>query len=253
MATSTRPAELFLSPDHDPIAVGIKVGDLVHATRIVGSSPESGEVGADLERQLGLAYANMQSLVESTGGSVDNIAQVSFFLKRFEDRAAINDGWVAMFPDERDRPTYKFMASDLPDNLLVQMEMFAVLGARRRVVNIPGVAHTNPIPMGVRIGQYAFSSRILPFDPATGKPPQGFERQAEVVFGNVRAFLNAAEVSPADVTQARIFILDRALLPAVEPHWTALFPDAARQPVRHIVKYDSTPALQVYVEVIAEI
>jgi 2-iminobutanoate/2-iminopropanoate deaminase len=252
VASEAWPVELFLNPDRDPIAVGLKVGDLVHATRIVGAEPETGQFGASIEWQLELAYANLRAAVESAGGSVDNIAQVSFFLKRFEDRAAINDGWVAMFPNERDRPTYKFMAADLPGDLLVQLETFAVLGARRRVVNIPGVAHTNPIPMGVRIGRYAFSSRILPLDPATGKPPEGLDRQAEVLFGNVRAFLAAADVTPANVTQARVFILDRSLLPALEPHWSALFPDSAKQPVRHVVTYPQTPALQVYLEIIAE-
>lgn len=253
MSLDQAPIELFVNPDHDPIAVGVKIGQLVHATRIIGTDPETGQLGAGLERQLELAYANLRRVVESAGGSIDHVAQVSFFLKNFDDRAAINAGWVAMFGNEQDRPTYKFMASDLPDGRLVQMEMFAVLGARRQLLSIPGVAHTNPIPMGVKIGGYVFSSRILPFDPETGKPPDGIERQADVTFGNLMAFLDAAGAKPSDIAQARIFIVDRALLPTVERRWSQLFPDPAKRPVYHTVKYDNTPALQVYIEIIAAV
>ena len=250
MAGEPQPVEIFIAPDQDPIPVGIRVGNLVHASRITGADYENGQLGDGLERQLELAYGNMRRAVENAGGSTDNIAQVSFFLKRFDDRSAINHGWVKMFPNQDDRPTYKFMAADLPGEQLVQMEFWAVLGARRQVINIPGVAHTNPIPMGVKIGNMVFSSRILPFDPATGQPPQEFDAQSDALFHNVGAFLGAAGAQPSDVVQARLFVMDRALLPSVERRWNGLFPAGAQRPALHSVSYGN-PALQVYVELIA--
>lgn len=243
--------EIFGNPDQDPIPLGMKVGNVVQASRIIGTDPETGELGEGIERQLELAYRNMQSLVERAGGTIDNIAQVSFFLKRPEDRQAINKPWVAMFPDEQDRPTYKFMVSDLPGDRLLQMEMFAVLGERREVLNIPGVAHTNPIPMGVKIGNMVLSSRILPYDPETGRPGEGLERQTELVFRNMQTLLEVARARPANISQARVFIVDRSHLPKVERHWNTLFPDERHRPILHSVTYRTGSALHVYVEIIA--
>ena len=175
-------AEIFGNGDIDPIPLGIRVGNLVHAARLTGVSLDTGALGDGVEAQLELLFTAIRHVVETSGGTTDNVAQVSFFLKRFDDRALINPPWTAMFPNDLDRPTYKFMAAQLPDDCLVKAEMWAVLAARRQVINTPPVAHTNPIPMGVKIGGYVFSSRILPFEPATNAPGDGLERQAAARF-----------------------------------------------------------------------
>ncbi|HEX3246910.1 MAG TPA: RidA family protein [Chloroflexota bacterium] len=243
--------EIFGNPDIDPIPLGIRVGNLVHASRLTGVNLETGELAEGVEAQVGQVLEAVKQVVETAGGTIDNVAQVSFFLKRFDDRPLINTPWVAMFPNDQDRPTYKFMAADLPGAYLVQAEMWAVLDARRQVLYTPPVAHTNPIPMGVKIGGYVFSSRILPFEPATNAPGDGLERQAQLVFENLQAFLEAAGIGREDLDQARIFVSDRAHIPTIQQHWDAFFHEAAQRPVVRTVIYPQTPAAMVYIEVIA--
>jgi 2-iminobutanoate/2-iminopropanoate deaminase len=242
--------EVFIAPDVDPIAVGVRIGDVLHAERIFGVDPETGRLGEGIDRQLALAHQNVRRFAEAAGASVDNVAQVSFFLKDWDHRPNINGPWVELFPDAEDRPTYKFMLADLPGEALVQLEVWGVAGARRQVVQIPGVAHTNPIPMAVKIGGRLFSSRILPFDPADGKPPADVERQVEVLLGNVQAVLDAAGATPEALGQVRFFVADRARLPRLQQAWDARF-GGRGSTVFHSVHYPQTPALQVYAEIIA--
>lgn len=242
--------EIFANADIDPIPVGIRTGNLVHASRITGVDLETGHMGGTLEEQLKLAFTMMRHVVETAGGSIDQIAQVSFFLKDFGQRAEINPPWVAMFPNDQDRPTYKFMAADLPGECLVQMEMWAVLDGRRRVINTPGVAHTNPIPMGTRVGDMVFSSRILPFEPSTNAPGEGLERQTALVFQNLGAFLEAAEITREELLQARLFVADRSHVPTVQRYWDTFFAGASERPIIRTVHYPQTPAAMVYIEVI---
>jgi enamine deaminase RidA (YjgF/YER057c/UK114 family) len=244
--------EIFANPAVDPIPVGIRSHDLVHAARITGADPTSGNMPDGLDAQLRNAFVKMSRSIENAGGTIENIAHVSLFLT--DTRAGmplVNAQWVATFSDADDRPTYKFMTAPLMQGQLVQIEYFAVIGARRRVVNIAGVAHTNPIPMAVRIGDYLFTSRVLPMDPATGTYPADVAAQTEVLFSNVEAVLSTAGMSWRDVVQGRLFLADMANLPALERRWASHFRDSAAQPVLHPVHYNVGPSLLVMLELLA--
>jgi 2-iminobutanoate/2-iminopropanoate deaminase len=244
--------ELFGDQNVDPIPLGIRSGDLVHGLRITGRDSKTGKLGDGIEAQLKNAYDNMRICVENAGGTIDNIAQVSMFFADFAaDRGAMNPPWVEMFPKDDDRPTYKFMPATLPEGERIHFEFFAVLGEKRKTLAVEGVAHTNPIPLGVRIGRYLFSSRVLPYDPSTGQAADGAEAQAEHVFNNTSALLETGGLPWSDVAQGRAFLADPAHQKLVDSRWDSHFPNPASRPVLHRVRYGGG-ALQVMLEVIAQ-
>ena len=248
-----RTISVFGNQDLDPIPVGTLVGDLLHATRISGRDPQTGMLVDDIRVQLRNAYANMRLAVENAGGTLDNVAHVSMYWANWStDREEMNPPWVEVFPDAADRPTYKFMpAPNLPQGERIAFECYAVMGARRELLAVEGVAHTNPIPLGVRIGRYVFSSRMLPYDPSTGKAAEGAEAQARFLFANTAAMLARGRMGWQDVVYGRAFLADPPTQrPLVDEHWHTVFPDAAKRPVLNRVKYGGGP-LQVMLEVIA--
>jgi len=248
-----RTISVFGNQDLDPIPVGTLVGDLLHVIRISGRDPQTGVLGDDIRAQLRNAYANMQLAVENAGGTLDNVAHVSMYWANWTtDREEMNPPWVEVFPNAADRPTYKFMpAPNLPQGERLAFECYAVLGARRKLLAVEGVAHTNPIPLGVRIGRYVFSSRMLPYDPSTGKAAEGAEAQAQFLFANTAAMLAQGGMGWTDVVYGRAFLADPpAQRPIVDEQWQRVFPDAAKRPALNRVKYGGGP-LQVMLEVIA--
>ena len=64
--------------------------------------------------------------------------------------------------------------------------------SRRRELEVEGVSHKNPIPMGVEIGGLVFTSGIMGQDPVTKEFPPDPARQAELMFEHVRSLLRAA-------------------------------------------------------------
>jgi 2-iminobutanoate/2-iminopropanoate deaminase len=244
--------EIFGNQTLDPIPLGVRIGHVIHLSRITGRDQETGSPAPSVEQQLTLAFQAMREAVESAGGAIENIAQVSFFLANFDDRPLINEPWTAMFPNEYDRPTYKFMQAPLPDGVLVQLELWAIVGERREVINPPGPFHSNPIPMGVRMGTHVFSSRILPFEADTNQPARDLERQAELVFINLQAFLHAARINREEISQARLFISDRECLPVAQRHWDAFFAGTSERPAVRTVLYPQTPAARIYLEIIGK-
>ena len=248
-----RTISVFGNPDLDPIPVGTLVGDLLHVTRISGRDQQTGVLPDDVRGQLRNAYAAMRLAVENAGGTLDNVAHVSMYWANWStDREEMTPPWVKVFPDAADRPTYKFMpAPNLPRGERIAFECYAVPGARRELLAVEGVAHTNPIPLGVRIGRYVFSSRMLPYDPSTGKPADGAEAQAQFLFANTEAMLAQGRMGWRDVVYGRAFLADPPTQrPLVDERWQSVFPDADRRPALNRVKYGGGP-LQVMLEVIA--
>lgn len=228
-------SELFR--DDDPIPIGVRVDDLVIGLRIDGRHPDSGGFPDDAATQLRNAHENLRRCVLTAGLGLDNVAQVSFFLSDFATRAEMNPPWVEMFPSDDDRPTYKFLPALLPPGQLVHVEFFGVAGGRRRDIQIPGVAHANPIPMAVRIGRYLFTSRLLAYDPATQQPAVGASAQTKFLFENAETVLAAAGMGWGDIVQGGAFGADEACDALIEEGWRACFPDPSRRPPLHPLRY----------------
>lgn len=229
--------------------LGVRIGDVVYSSTIAGIDLETGQIPENIDEQFDLAFANMRTFVERAGARIENVAHVTFFLQHLPDRSGINRPWLEMFPNERDRPSYKFMEAQLAGLRRVQLQVFAVANSRRELLNIPGLAHGNPIPMGVKIGPYLFTSRILPADPATGKNGDGPDEQATLAFQNLHTLVQMAGGTPANVTQVWVFVKDPAHQRAVDAPWTRLFPGEG--PLRHEVTVDLPGNLLVMAECMA--
>ncbi len=111
-----------------PIPMGARVGNMIFSSGIIGADPSTGQVPEDLESQCVFAFANMKTMVENAGGSVQNIGSIKVYMKDRSQREAVNRPWLEMFPDENDRPArHAIEYSAFPPGVLVQLEVIAVV------------------------------------------------------------------------------------------------------------------------------
>lgn len=110
-----------------PIPMAVKIRDLVFSSAIMGADPETGELPKAAEEQARFVFQNLRAVMEQAGGDVDDIAHVNVFLKELSYKEIVNGEWLQMFPDERDRPARHSIQADLPGDLLIQLEIVAVL------------------------------------------------------------------------------------------------------------------------------
>jgi 2-iminobutanoate/2-iminopropanoate deaminase len=122
----------------------------------------------------------------------------------------------------------------------------------RQSLELCGVAHTAPIPMGARVGNMVFSSGIMGTDPATAKLPPEPERQAYFAFDNMKNLLAAAGAVTGDVGKITVFIVDNTMRDHVNKEWLKHFPDPHDRPARHTIVQPTLPnGMLVQLEVIA--
>ena len=123
--------------------------------------------------------------------------------------------------------------------------------AKRQVLEIPGISHAAPIPMAVKMGNLLFSSAIMGEDPETHSLPPEPERQAELVFSNIRTLLDRAGGTPDNIARMTIFLKDLAYRDLVNEQWLKMFPNEDDRPARHALQVDLPRGMLIQVEIIA--
>ncbi len=118
---------------------------------------------------------------------------------------------------------------------------------------MPGVAHAAPIPMGVRMGNLVFSSGIMGRDPKDGSLPPDPARQAELMFENMRTFLDQAGASLDDVARMTVYVKDDAYREDLNREWLKAFPDEDDRPARHTLTWDLPRGMLLQCELVAVI
>lgn len=94
----------------------------------------------------------------------------------------------------------------------------------------PGGAYSQ----GLRVGDFVFVSGQGPIDPATGKVTgDTIEEQTARVLENIKAILEAAGASMADVVKSTVHLSDLSLFQRYNSVYASYFPDP--KPVRTTV------------------
>jgi 2-iminobutanoate/2-iminopropanoate deaminase len=118
-------------------------------------------------------------------------------------------------------------------------------------IDVPGLAHNAPIPVGARVANLLCSSAIAGKDPATGRLAADAAGQARLAFDNLRRFLDAGGATLADVVKLTVYVKDDTVREHINAHWLAFWPDPAQRPARHIVVRDLQHGMALQLETLA--
>lgn len=90
------------APQNDaPYSQGILTGDLLFVSGQGPADPETGEhVEGGVEAQTEQTLKNLRSIVESAGGSLDDIVKVTVYLDDIDDYDAVNGVYGEYFDSE---------------------------------------------------------------------------------------------------------------------------------------------------------
>jgi 2-iminobutanoate/2-iminopropanoate deaminase len=113
-----------------PIPMGARVGNILFSSGIAGKDPATNKVAEDATQQARFAFQNMRTLLANGGATLEDVVRVTVFVKDESVRDAINAEWIACFPDPKDRPARHTLVHELRNNMLLQLEVFAVVQER---------------------------------------------------------------------------------------------------------------------------
>ena len=112
----------------NPIPAASRVANVVMTGGIAGSDPRTGEVPDDASLQVAYAFQNLRRVLAAAGATPDDVVKVSVTVRSFDLRGAINDAWLALFPDAASRPARHVTRYDhFGANVALQLEAYAVI------------------------------------------------------------------------------------------------------------------------------
>jgi len=120
-----------------------------------------------------------------------------------------------------------------------------------RSLEVPGLAHNAPIPLGAKVGNLICSSGIGGKDPASSQLPPDAASQARLAFDNMQRLLEAGGATLADVAKLTVYAKDNSVREAINAEWLRCFPDPADRPARHILIQDLQHGMWLQLEFIA--
>lgn len=123
--------------------------------------------------------------------------------------------------------------------------------AKRKSIHIEGMEHGAPIPNGAVMGNMVFSSAISGKDSKTGVLPPDPDEQAEVLFRNIRLFMEKAGGTPDNIGHMTVFLKEEKYRDSINKAWLKMFPDDHDRPARHAIKAELRGEVLFQVELIA--
>jgi 2-iminobutanoate/2-iminopropanoate deaminase len=225
----------------------VRVGDMFFTSGVRGLDLRSGELPSDPAEQFLNAWHNLASLVSAAGFSVDNIGLVTNFIDSQEYRAHINTGWLELFPAPSDRPARKTTSFPLPPGVGVELQAFGVADQRRSCVEVRGLTHRDPLPNAARLGDYVFSSVIVPWDLATSEAVVGEAEQTDQCFDNMRILMQEAGGTLDDVVLQWVYLNDFAYQPYMVDVYLEAWPERQYQAARKTFRYPMGAQIQIQV------
>ena len=105
---------------------------------------------------------------------------------------------------------------------------------KREAIEIPGVSHGAPIPMGAKIGNIVFSSAIMGKNAENNELPLEAEPQISCLFQNIESFMEAAGGSSENIIRMSVYLKDNSYRELFNKEWLKMFPNEEDRPARHI-------------------
>jgi 2-iminobutanoate/2-iminopropanoate deaminase len=121
--------EVISTPDapRSPLySQGIKVGNLIHVSGLVGIDATTGLLaGPGIQEQTRQALANCRSVLNAAGASLDDAVEVGVLLADPDDFPGMNEEWARWFPTDPPTRYVAKLGAVLP-GILVSIRMTAI-------------------------------------------------------------------------------------------------------------------------------
>lgn len=214
----TADAWRMLGLTRDGLPEGIKVGPLLFAPFVTAADVRSGKIASqETAEQVRLAFDNLERLLQRAGVDQGQLLRIAGFHADLGEKDLMNQEMVRRFPDPARKPVHKYVPAVLPPGIRFALQAIAMDG-ERRIIEMEGIKHNDPISLGALAGNVFVSSRVQ-----ARLEPTAEEQAQRLLQGHARKLMEHIGGGLEDVSQMVWGIGDAEFADAVqattEKHW----------------------------------
>ena len=174
----------------------VQIGPVLWTPMVTAASAPDGALPDGIEAQVAGAFDNLDRLLEREGVGRGQILRIAGYMRDLKDKDLLNKTMVERFPVWAEKPVHKYVPAGLPEGVEFALQAIAVDGAERRILEIEGIKHNDPISLGAQVGNVFVSSRVQ-----ARLEPTAREQAARLIESHARRLVEEIGGSLEDVSQ----------------------------------------------------
>jgi enamine deaminase RidA (YjgF/YER057c/UK114 family) len=143
----------------DGPASGVRLGPVLYVPALTAVDHD-GALPEGMAAQVSGAFENLDRLLDAAGSGRGEILRIAGYMRDLKDKDYLNYEMVARFPAWSEKPVHKYVPTGLPPGVEFALQVIAVGGAERSILEIEGIKHNDPISLGALAGNVFVSSRV---------------------------------------------------------------------------------------------
>ncbi len=137
----------------------VRLGPVLYVPALTAADHD-GTLPDGIAAQVTGAFDNLDRLLDATGVDRHQVLRIAGYMRDLKDKDYLNNEMVARFPVWAEKPVHKYVPAALPPGVEFALQVIAVEGAERSILEIEGIKHNDPISLGAQVGNVFVSSRV---------------------------------------------------------------------------------------------
>lgn len=146
--------------DDAALAGAIRIGPVLYVPALTGADATTGAMPASMPSQVEAAFDNLERLLEAAEVPATQILRIAGYMPDLKDKDLLNEEMVRRFPVWAEKPVHKYVPAAMPPGVHFALQVIAVTGGERRIIEIEGIKHNDPISLAAQVGNVFVSSRV---------------------------------------------------------------------------------------------
>jgi len=177
--------------------MAVRIGPLLFAYDVTPVNATSGRIESEAtQEQVATAFENLDRVLAAAGMERTQLLRIAGYFRDLGEKDLLNSRRVTVFPHWSEKPVHKYVPAALPPGVAFSLQAIGLMADDRRIIEIEGIKHNDPISLGAIAGNVFISSRVQ-----ARIEPTAAEQARRLLDSHVRRLVEHVGGTVDDVTQ----------------------------------------------------
>ena len=177
--------------------MAVRIGPLLFAYDVTPVNATSGRIESEAtQEQVATAFENLDRVLTAAGMERTQLLRIAGYFRDLGEKDLLNRRMVTVFPNWSEKPVHKYVPAALPPGVSFSLQAIGLMTDDRRIIEIEGIKHNDPISLGAIAGNVFISSRVQ-----ARLEPTAAEQARRLLDSHVRRLVEHVGGTVDDVTQ----------------------------------------------------